>query len=194
MTLTQALLVYGIRLMGNQPYDHQVMQETVEAIVATTSDPQFASTILKIIRWESGAFRRDVANCVVKGDNSSALGLGQIHPFNDEEKRKACSKDYREQISVILFHVQASIRTCSRKKYRDHWLMGEYVSGTCGKGGQASRTHWSDGVELTKLLHTEDNIILNKHNAEVMSCIEESDSLRLFAEERSSSEQKNEAQ
>src|SRR5271154_2449890 len=108
MTLTQALLVYGARLMGNQPYDHQVMIETINAIVETTSDVQLASTMLKIARWESGAFRRDISNCRTRGDFGEARGLWQVHGFSDREKIDLCSSDFRKQAVIAASRIRGS--------------------------------------------------------------------------------------
>lgn len=170
MNLLQAALIFASSLVNNHPADREVMQEAVAATVSMTDDVQEIATTITIMRWESGAFRRDVARCAYagRGDGGIALGLGQIHPFNDEEKRKACSSDYKEQVSVILTHLRSSIRTCGNRGYRGHWLLGEYVSGRCGRGGQSSSIHWGDKMALEKLVLTDTNEIMPKHSGAEM--------------------------
>jgi hypothetical protein len=173
MDLFQAALIFANELVNNHPADRDVMQEAVAAVVETTTDVQEIATAISIIRWESGAFRRDVAKCDPsgRGDGSIALGLGQVHPINDEEKMKACSSDYREQVSVILFHIRDSVAVCRMKGYRGPKLLGQYVSGRCNRGSEAARSHWGDAKKLQRLLYTEDNAIMPKHpGAEILVC------------------------
>jgi hypothetical protein len=171
MDLLQAALIFTSQLVNDHPADRDVMRDTVSAVVETTDDVQEIATTLTIIRWESGGFRRDVAKCAFsgRGDSGRAIGLGQVHPINDEEKRKACSPDYREQVSVILFHIRDSIAVCRMKGYRGPKLLGQYVSGRCNRGSEAARSHWGNVKKLERLLYTEDNRIMPKRpGAEVM--------------------------
>ena len=171
MLLAEAALIFATQLTDsttNFSYDHTVMAEAVAAVVAETQDVSEIATAISIMRWESGAWRRDVASCQNRGDNGSALGLGQIHGFNNKEKWKACSKDYRQQVDVILFHIRDSVSICKRHGYSGHQLIGIYTHGKCFQGDETTISHWSDGRQLEKLLYTEQNETLSKHNVVIL--------------------------
>lgn len=164
MTLIQALLVYGARLMGNQPYDHQVMTDVVEAIVSVTSDVQESSTLLSIARWESGGFRLDIATCVIRGDNNLALGTWQVHAFSKTEYIALCSNNFRDQAKVALFHLRDSVSVCKMHGYRGSALITIYTSGFCHKEDAVSFSHWGNGKSLQALIWTEVNQAIFKHD------------------------------
>jgi hypothetical protein len=143
MLLAQALLIFATRLIGTQAHDQTVMENTVAAIAAETSDLSEAETLIKIARFESGGFRKDVASCKVMGDRNQAMGLFQVHPTSKEEMRKSCSKDYREQVQVALVHVRDSVEICRMHGYRGAALLTIYTNGKCtGKQLNAARLRW----------------------------------------------------
>lgn len=166
MILAQAALIFATQLTDsttNYPYDHAVMAEAVAAIVETTQDVREVSILIAIGRWESGAWRKDIADCRTRGDSGIALSAWQVHPFNDEEKRKLCGT-MREQAEVALFHVRDSVAICKMHGYRGSSLITIYTHGRAFIGDGVSRSHWSDGAALTKLLYTETNEVLSKKN------------------------------
>lgn len=181
MLLEQAALVLATKSVGKFLADADVMRKTVHAIVETTQDPQEISTLILVSRWESGGYRPDIADCRTRGDSGEARGIFQVHGMNDKERRELCSSDYKKQATVALSRIRGSAKSCKRRGFSGHYLLGEYVSGRCGRGSEASKLRWSDGSELTALLYTDENIVLTKHGREVMTCIQESDSMRLFA-------------
>jgi hypothetical protein len=122
------------------PYNYSVMEETVSAIANETSDLSEAETLIKIARWESGGFRKDIADCRVLGDHGAARGLFQVHPINKEEMVDTCSKDYRKQVQVALTHLRDSVEVCKMHGYRGSDLR----------------------KALAKFIYTEYNVIISK--------------------------------
>lgn len=169
MTLAEALLSYAMQLMAStnhdMPYNHSVMEETVAGIVAVTEDVQEAETLIKIARWESGGFRKDVASCKVKGDHGAAQGIYQVHPINKEEMTDTCSKDYAKQAKVALDHVRDSVEVCKMHGYRGSNLLTIYTRGQCHAGDFAAKLRWGDGKALQRFLWTEYVTLLSKKGA-----------------------------
>jgi hypothetical protein len=176
MDLAQAALIFATQLTDrttNYKYDHVVMAEAVAAIVETTQDVQEVATLISIGRWESGGWRKDIASCRIKGDSNSAAGIFQIHPFRgarfEEEKRKTCSSNYREQVQIALFHVRDSVAVCKMHGYRGASLITVYTHGVCRSADSTARSHWSDGRALEKIIYTETNIVLSKKGETVLA-------------------------
>lgn len=166
MTLVEAVFAYAVQLMAatnhNMPYNHTVMEETVAAIAAETDDLQEAETLIKIARWESGGFRKDIASCKVRGDHGAAQGLFQVHPMNAEEMTDSCSNDYRKQVQVALAHIRNSIAVCKMHGYRGSDLLTIYTHGQCRSRAPEARLRWGDGKALQKFVWTENVTLLSK--------------------------------
>jgi hypothetical protein len=166
MTLAEAVLAYAVQLMAatnhNMPYNYTVMENTVAAIVEETSDVSEVETLVKIARWESGGFRREVANCKVRGDNGLAQGLFQVHPMNAQEMEDTCSKDYRKQVQVALTHLRNSVEVCKMHGYRGSDLLTIYTRGQCHARAPEAWLRWGDGKTLQKFIYTEYNVIISK--------------------------------
>ena len=173
MTLLQAAFTYAMQLMTTtnhgMAYDQAVMQETITAIVETADnqDLQMIETLIKIARWESGGFRRDVATCKVRGDDGNARGLFQVHPVGRQEYIDTCSKDYHDQVRVAIAHIQNSIAICRMHGYKGSDLLSIYTRGSCHHGGSAAKLRWGNGKALEALLYTEQNETLTKKSAEI---------------------------
>lgn len=161
MTLLQAALAFAMRLMDNtnqgMPYNQQVLEDTVVAITDVTEDIQEVETLIRIARWESGGFRKDIATCKVKGDNGAALGLFQVHPITKQEFTDLCSKDYRDQARAALAHVHNSRDICKMHGYNGSALLTIYTNGSCRANSSAARLRWGSGQELQSLVWTEMN-------------------------------------
>lgn len=159
MDLATAALIFATQLMDRTStweYDRATMSDVVTGIVRTTDDAAQVETLIKIARWESGGFRKDVASCRVRGDHGQALGIFQVHPFNEQERIDLCSKDYAKQAAVALFHVNDSVAACGRSGFKGHNLLTIYTHGRChvSRDGVA-RSHWGDGHEVQALMWTE---------------------------------------
>lgn len=161
MDLSTAALIVATRLMDRTStweYDAWTMGDVVAGIVRTTTDFQSIETLIKIARWESGGFRKDVGTCKVKGDHGAALGIFQVHPFNDQEREDLCSPDYAKQAAVALFHVNDSIATCTKFGMKGHDLLSVYTHGRCHSfQDNVARIHWGNGDELRSLMWTEEH-------------------------------------
>ena len=172
MTLLQAALTYAMKLMAStnygMAYDQAVMQETITAIVETADnqDLQLIETLIKIARWESGGFRRDIASCKVRGDYGVARGLFQIHPISRQEYIDTCSKDYHDQVRAAIAHIRNSADVCRMHGYRGSDLLAIYTHGSCHRGDQAAKLRWGSGRSLEVVLYTEQNETLTKKSAE----------------------------
>lgn len=172
MNLEQAALIFTTRLAGHNLADASVMQETVIAVTSTVTDVQEIETLLKIARYESGGFRRDIADCRVRGDSGDALGLFQVHAINKQEKIDLCSSDYKKQVRVALSRVRSSAIDCKRKGKFGSALLNEYTSGHCNRGNKASWLRWGDGSELQHLIYTEINHTIPS-KGEILVCSED---------------------
>jgi hypothetical protein len=159
MDLASAALIFSAHLMDKTAgwkYDHDAMAAVVSGIVRTTDDVQEVETLIKIARWESGGFRKDVITCKVRGDHGQALGAFQVHPFNEQERKDLCSADLADQAKVALFHVNDSVKTCRMRGYRGSNLLTVYTHGHCHADQHGvARSHWGDGSELQHIVWTE---------------------------------------
>lgn len=173
MTLTEATLIFATKLMAttcqvdpstNQcmPYDHVVMYDTVEAIVATTDNVQEVETLVRIARWESGGFREDIASCKVRGDHGQAQGLFQVHPFSHEEIKLTCSPNYREQVEVALTRVRDSAAICKMHGLKDSDLLTVYTRGSCHHNDPSAHLRWGSGKELQAIVWIDYNVTYSK--------------------------------
>lgn len=170
MQALQAALLFAGSLCNtlspcsNAPKDRGVLEEVVSAIVASSDDVSEIETLIHIARWETGGFRREIADCRVRGDYGVARGIFQIHPFNERERVSACSADYAEQVSVALFHLRDSVSVCKMHGYRGSALITIYTSGFCHKEDAVSFSHWGNGKSLQALIWTEVNQAIFKHD------------------------------
>jgi hypothetical protein len=165
MTLENALIIFMTKIMGPQTYNDQVLKETAHAISAVTNDFQEAETMARIARYESGGFRSDIANCKTRGDHGAAFGIFQVHPFTDDEAKKVCSSDLKEQAIVSLNRVRGSFERCARRGLGGSDKLTEYTHGHChrAKGADdAARLRYGDGKAVEKLVYTEINVPIRK--------------------------------
>lgn len=172
MNLEQAALIFTTRLTGHNLANSDVMQETVIAVTSTVTDVQEIETLLKIARYESGGFRKDIADCRVRGDSGDALGLFQVHANTKQEKFDLCSSDYTKQVKVALSRVRSSAIDCKRRGLSGAALLNEYTSGHCNRGNEASRLRWGNGSELQRLIYTEFNHTIPV-KGEILVCSED---------------------
>lgn len=157
MDLATAALIFAEKLTDSTwspkwgDYDHQVVENVVDGIVKTTSDVAMVETLIRIARWESGGWRRDVATCTLK--KGYARGVFQVYPINAHERRHVCSSDFAEQAAVALSHVQSSIQQCKRQGFRGSNLLTVYTHGRCRnfKDGVAA-LRWGDGSAIQAIL------------------------------------------
>lgn len=102
-----------------------------EAIAAVTDDPR-ERAILLVTAAEESAWRRDVADCRVRGDNGRARGAWQIHPRSSAEARAACTLD--GGAALALERVRESLRACGPGPAG----LAAYCSGRCDRGVRIS--------------------------------------------------------
>jgi hypothetical protein len=159
MDLATAALIFSTQLMdktSSWQYDRETMAQVVDGIVRTTDNLQEVETLIKIARWESGGFRKDVVSCKVRGDHGAALGAFQVHPFTEQERIDLCSSDLARQATVALFHVRDSVSSCRRQGFHGSNLLTVYTHGRCHVSADGvARSHWGDGKELQRIVWTE---------------------------------------
>lgn len=158
MTLLKAAIMFALALMdrtnGGLAYDRVMVTDVVANIVSVTQDIPEVETLIRIARWESGGFRKDVANCKVKGDNGQAYGLFQVHPRTNEEAKRLCGP-YRDQIQIALDRVRESRKMCGDRGYKNSDTLTGYTVGHCVKGDMSARLRWGDGKAITKIIEEE---------------------------------------
>jgi hypothetical protein len=155
MTLLQAAVVFAISLMdrsnGGLQYDHQMVIDVTTACVSVTTDLSEVETLIKISRWESGGYRKDVATCKVKGDNGQAYGLFQVHPRTNKEAKELCGT-YAEQAIIALDRVRESRKMCAQFGRKGSDSLAGYTVGTCVKSEPQAKLRWGDGKTLLSLM------------------------------------------
>ena len=161
MNMMTAAVAYAFHLMDvsnhKMPYDKDFIKDIIEQIVPSTSNNQELETLIKIARWESGGFNPDVVSCKVKGDHGLAHGLFQVHPWNENEASRACSKDIGIQADLALERVRMSVSMCKRfGKFGSDLLTG-YTVGHCVSNEKEAALRWGTGKTIKKLLETEDD-------------------------------------
>jgi hypothetical protein len=164
MNLLQAAIVFALNLMDKSnsglPYDQAMVVNTVTAIVQVTSNPSEIETLIKISRWESGGYRKDVANCKVRGDHGEAFGIFQVHPRNPKESKELCGT-LVEQATVALDRIRESAIMCSKQGRRDSDLLAGYTVGTCVRGNDATRLRWGSGQAILSIIEKDTNECFN---------------------------------
>lgn len=158
MNILQAAIIFALSLMDRTnrglPYDKVMVTDVVTSICQVTSDPSEVETLIKISRWESGGYRKEVANCKIKGDNGQAYGLFQVHPRTNEEAKRLCGP-YRDQIQIALDRVRESRKMCGDRGYKNSDTLTGYTVGHCVKGDMSARLRWGDGKAITKIIEEE---------------------------------------
>lgn len=158
MDLSQAALVFATSLMEKTnhglPYDKDTMAQAVEAIVETTQDTMEVEILIKIGRWESGGFRKDVATCKTKGDYGQALGLFQVHPWSNQEAIEACST-FQRQATLALTRVRESIKICGRVGRKGGDRLAIYTVGHCVANSPSARLRYGDGSTINGLMQSQ---------------------------------------
>ena len=159
MILLQAAIVFALSLMDHSnsglPYDHVMVTEVATACASITTDPSEVETLIKISRWESGGYRKDVANCKVKGDNGQAYGLFQVHPRTNKEAKELCGT-YAEQAAIALDRVRESAKMCAQFGRKGSDSLAGYTAGTCIKGEPNAKLRWGNGKAILKLMEQDD--------------------------------------
>lgn len=160
MDLATAALIFATKLTDTTwnpnwgPYDHQTMGAVVSAIVKTTTDLREVETLIRIARWESGAFRKDVANCKILG-KIGERGVFQVWPINEQEKNDLCSSDLTKQVAVALSHINDSITTCKRWGLKGSNLLTVYTHGRCHVAkDKAASMRWGTGDAIQAIFDT----------------------------------------
>lgn len=155
MNLLQAAIVFALSLMDRSnnglPYDHQIVTDVTTACVSVTNDPSEVETLIKISRWESGGYRKDVANCKTKGDNGQAYGLFQVHPRTNKEAKELCGT-YVEQATIALDRMRESAKMCAQFGRKGSDSLAGYTAGTCIKGEPQAKLRWGNGKDILKLM------------------------------------------
>jgi hypothetical protein len=158
MTLLQAAIVFAISLMDRSnsglSYDKQMVTDVVTACASVTNDPSEVETLIKISRWESGGYRKDVANCKIKGDNGQAYGLFQVHPRTSKEAKELCGT-YAEQAAIALDRVRESRKMCAQFGRKGSDSLAGYTVGTCVKSEPQARLRWGDGKAILNLMESD---------------------------------------
>lgn len=156
MTLIQAAVFFALQLMDktnhNLPYDKEFVSDVIPQIISVTSDISEIETLIKIARWESGGFNKDVINCKIKGDHGLAHGLFQVHPWSAQETKDCCSSDLAMQAKVALGRVRISVNMCKRAGYHGSDLLNGYTVGHCITNGVDAAMRWGTGKAIKKLL------------------------------------------
>jgi hypothetical protein len=158
MDLATAALIFSTKLMDSTynrnwgPYDRQTMAAVVTGIVKTTTSLREVEMLIRIARWESGGFRKDVANCTILG-KIGERGAFQVWPINEQEKKDLCSPDFAVQAAVALRHVNDSIDTCKRSGYKGSNLLTIYTHGKCHAAkDKAASMRWGTGDAIQAIL------------------------------------------
>jgi hypothetical protein len=158
MTLLKAAIIFALAFMDRTnhglAYDKVMVAEVVGAITTVTQDIAEVETLIRTARWESGGFRKEVANCKVKGDNGQAYGLFQVHPRTNDEAKKLCGV-YRDQATIALDRVRESRAMCKKQGYKGSDLLTGYTVGHCVKGEAGARLRWGDGTAIQKVIEEE---------------------------------------
>lgn len=158
MDLTIAALIFATNLMDATwnskwgPYDRQTMSAVITGIVKTTTDLREIETLIRIARWESGGFRKDVANCAILG-KLGERGIFQVFPTSEQEKTDLCSSDFGKQATVALNHINNSIKTCKKLGLKDSNLLTEYTHGICQNAkDRAAAVRWGTGRAIQLII------------------------------------------
>lgn len=164
MNILQAAIVFALSLMdrsnGGLPYDKQMVTDVATAIVSITTDLSEIETLIKISRYESGGYRKDVANCTVKGDKTKAnpggeaYGLFQVHPRNNKEAKELCGT-YVEQATIALDRVRESRKMCAQFGRKGSDSLAGYTAGTCVKSEPQAKLRWGDGKAIQNLMESD---------------------------------------
>lgn len=156
MSIVQTAVTFALALMDQTnnklPYDIQFVTESVESIASVSSDLSEIETLIKIARWESGGFRKEVINCKIKGDHGDAHGMFQVHPWNPEEKKDCCDPNIAVQAKVALSRVRISINMCKRFGKTGADLLTGYTVGHCVSNNMEANMRWGNGKALQKLI------------------------------------------
>jgi len=127
-------------LPGRGLYDISFRYDIAEAIVSVTDNIQEQKTLARIIRWESG-YRKNVFRCEKKGDKGKSLGLFQIQPMSEYDKKLACGTLY-QQTSLALRYMRRASEMCPDNTGAAK--LNLYVSGRCNYGIEESRKRWEE--------------------------------------------------
>lgn len=159
MTLTQAAVLFALKLMDktnhNLPYDKDFVSASVTQIASVTEDAQEIETLIKIARWESGGFNKNVVSCKTKGDNGQAHGTFQVHPWSQQEAKDCCSSDLSVQAKIALKRVRESVEMCKRSGFRGSDLLTGYTAGHCVANSKEAALRWGTGKTIKIILESD---------------------------------------
>lgn len=158
MKLLEAAILFANTLMlhtnHGMPYNEQAVNDVVSGVVSVTSDYPEIETLIRIARWESGGFRKDVGSCKVKGDHGQAYGWFQVHPWSRQEAKELCGTT-QQQATIALKRVRESKRMCSQMGFKGSDLLTGYTRGHCYKDGKAAKLRWGTGKFIARVISEE---------------------------------------
>lgn len=131
-------------------YDEQHTVAIAEAAYEATDDYSELETLMRIARWEGG-FRKDIADCVIKGDHGVALGPWQVHYRNDWEKYWLCN-DYIFSAKIALERMRESYTWCRKFGLKGSDLLSGYTVGKCIKDSPSAKARWGNGNAFPNIM------------------------------------------
>ncbi len=140
MTFLRVLL-YMLRLVVQRDEaDLLFRTELSVAIVAATDVAQGQRQLAKLARFES-SFRRDVAECRIKGA-AGEVTAWQIIPRNDAERARLCVS-LEGDARVALERIAESVAAC--RDLPEEERLAVYARGRCSssEGRRLSRVRWA---------------------------------------------------
>lgn len=119
----------------------------LSAAIADATDDAREQDVLTRLAWLESGFRRNVADCSIRGDRGKSHGTFQIQPQSAAERRAACGSSL-EQARLAIALVRRSAEACPGNVGADRLAM--YVSGTCARGIREARHRWGDADAKAK--------------------------------------------
>lgn len=151
-----ALVLYTLSLLaveGDREDDLRLRLELASAVAIVTEDPEERLVLMRIARFESN-YRRDVADCIKRGE-AGEVTAWQILPRSRAEEKRLCVS-YEEDARIALERVRESVRACRHLAREDRLAI--YARGSCGskEGARLSRTRYPSrwAVDLLRRLAT----------------------------------------
>ncbi len=120
--------------------DLDLRWDLAAGIAAATDDPHEQDVLTRIAWFESG-FRKNVAECRLRGDHGRSHGFFQVQPRSPMDAQAACGSS-AEQAALALRYVRRSAEACPGNVGADRLAI--YVSGTCTRGLRQARERWGD--------------------------------------------------
>jgi hypothetical protein len=146
MDLKEILFIVAVKLskeISGIYYDEEQTLKIAEAAFQVTQDPAELETMMKIAKWESG-FRKDISDCIVKGDGGRALGPWQVRFRGDSEKELLC-QDYVSSAKIALDRIRESYVWCSKFGFHGSDLLSGYTIGKCKRNTISAKRRYGAG-------------------------------------------------